>query len=212
MRILEVKELEIPEVKVIKFERFKDDRGYFTETYRWTDFTKELYKTDIPSKFVQANETWSYAGTFRGLHMQWAPYMGKLVRCIKGFLIDFALDIRLTSPTFGKMVVYEMLNDTCYPYAEWIWVPPGFAHGTLLVKDSLVEYLCTGEYNDKCEAGITVFDPDITWKITKDSSVRGIGNYLEHIRNITDKDKKAFTVEQWSKSPNAKEFVYGKGC
>lgn len=210
MRILEVKELEIPEVKVIKFERFKDDRGYFTETWRSSQFAKEVFGMEFPPEFVQANETWSYAKTFRGLHFQWAPYMGKLVRCIKGFLVDFALDIRLTSPTFGKMVVYEMLNDTCYPYAEWIWVPPGFAHGTLLVKDSLVEYLCTGAYNSDCEAGITIFDSSIEW-LSKDISIdrKELDNY---IKSITEKDRYSFTVEQWSKSPNAKEFVYGKGC
>ena len=205
MKILDVKELKISEIKVIKFARFMDHRGYFTETYRWIDFTKELYKTDIPSKFVQANETWSRAGTFRGLHFQWNPYMGKLVRCISGHLIDFALDIRLNSPTFGKILSYSLPSNETMAEAEWIYVPPGFAHGTLLIEDSIVEYLCTGGYNGECEAGISIFSDDIDWELCNWSN--GI---KVNAKYTTEKDRNAFTLKQWKENPNSKEFIYGE--
>ena len=209
MKILEVKELAIPGVKVIKFERFKDFRGYFTETMRDSEMMSIV--TGQFDNFVQYNETWSKAGTFRGLHMQWNPYMGKLVRCISGFLVDFALDVRLGSPTFGKMIAHSMPNLPNENYSEWIWVPPGFAHGTLLLEDSYCEYLCTGEYNSNCETGINIFDTNIEW-LTDNPSLCGNKVYRPEIRHITDKDRDAFNLDEWLESPNAKEFVYEKGC
>lgn len=204
MKILDFKELEIPEVQIVRFAHFNDERGYFTETYRKSDF-KNLPQEKFPYEFVQANETYSKAGTFRGLHFQWNPHMGKLVRCITGHLIDFALDIRLGSPTFGAIVAYEFKPED-NPNADWIWVPPGFAHGTLLLTDSYVEYLCTGEYSQGCEAGITIFDDDIDWSFINSQDVFNKIYWLQSIVHITEKDKDAFTLKQWKDNPNAKEF------
>jgi len=211
MKILEVKELAIPEVKTIKFERFTDFRGYFTETYRRSDFSFEFFGTNLPDKFVQANETWSRAGTFRGLHFQWNPYMGKLVRCISGWLIDFALDIRIGSPTFGNMVVHDMVELHDLHWQEWIWIPPGFAHGTLLVTESVCEYFCTGGYNGNCEAGISVFDTSIKWLFDKERPKETRDNFLKDFKDfeyMTAKDRNALTLDEWKKHPAAKEFKY----
>src|SRR3989338_6935458 len=104
MKILEVKNLAIPEVKAIKFARFTDERGYFTETYRESDF-----KPVIPSfKILQVNESHSQKGIIRGLHLQWNPYLGKLIRTIRGHMVDLVLDLRKNSPTYGKIIAYDM--------------------------------------------------------------------------------------------------------
>ena len=109
MKIINVEGLAIEAVKVITFARFTDVRGYFTETYRKTDF---LARADLGSlqdvSFVQCNESYSRAGTIRGLHFQWNPYMGKLVRTIQGRMLDLVLDIRKGSPTFGYMIAHDM--------------------------------------------------------------------------------------------------------
>jgi len=206
MKVLDFKKLKIPEVKILKFANFTDERGYFTEVYRESDFVN--ISIDFPSTFVQVNETYSKAGTFRGLHFQWNPYMGKLVRCIKGHLIDFALDIRLGSPTFGKIIAYEFRPERNSDFNAWIWVPPGFAHGTLLLEDSFVEYFCTGEYSPNYEAGITIYDKDIDWSFIEQEDVFNKIYWLQSIVYITKKDKNAFTLKQWKENLNSKEFEY----
>src|SRR4030042_88296 len=166
MKIIEIKELAIPEIKLIRYKRFTDHRGYFTETYRKSDL---LDSAEIPflirENFFQANESFSLKGAFRGLHFQWNPYMGKLVRPVTGHLIDFGLDIRKNSPTLGKIIGYDMPAAREDGFGEWIWIPPGFAHGILLLEDSLVEYFCTGEYSANCEAGISPFAVDFDWSL-----------------------------------------------
>ena len=208
MKILNVKELAIPEIKVIKFQRFTDFRGYFTETFRRSDFFKEIFKKKLAPEFVQTNESWSRSGTFRGLHMQWNPYMGKLVRCIVGHLIDYVLDIRLNSPTFGKIIGYDMPADPTINFSEWIWVPPGFAHGTLLIEDSLIEYFCTGEYNQKHEAGISPLDNDLNWSLCNNDLTRQFKAAVWNNPYLTDKDRQNPSLATWKKGSNAKEFTY----
>jgi len=98
MKIESIKTLEIPEIKVIRFSRFMDHRGFFTESYSVRDFSP--LKNEIGEwKVVQANESFSFENTIRGLHFQWNPYMGKLVRTVTGHMIVLILDIRLNSPT-----------------------------------------------------------------------------------------------------------------
>src|SRR5258706_12985222 len=103
MKVISVKPLLIPDIKVIKFKRFTDHRGYFTEHYRKSDF-----KDILDVNFVQYNESYSKSSTVRGLHFQWNPYMGKLVRTVYGRMLDTVLDIRKGSPTFGKAIIYDM--------------------------------------------------------------------------------------------------------
>ena len=126
MKILDVKSLAIEDVKVIRYARFCDHRGYFTEHYRQTDFTQHPEMAFMKNvAFVQCNESFSHKGTIRGLHFQWNPHMGKLVRPLFGHLVDLALDIRKESPTFGKIIAYDMPVKRDDEYAEWIWLPPG---------------------------------------------------------------------------------------
>src|SRR6266576_777714 len=148
MKILELKTLAIPEIKVLRFARFTDARGYFTETYRKTDFDNLAQCPSLQqSTFVQCSESYSKAGTIRGMHFQWNPYMGKLVRTVLGRMVDLILDIRSGSSTYGRIIAYDMPSDAEAAFAEWIWVPPGFAHGNFFTENSQIEYLCSGAYS-----------------------------------------------------------------
>jgi dTDP-4-dehydrorhamnose 3,5-epimerase len=211
MKILEIVELKIPEIKVFRYGRFADHRGYFTEHFRYSDFfgNKELpFKKD--EEFLQANESFSYKNTFRGLHFQWNPYMGKLVRPVTGSLMDFALDIRKNSPTFGKIIAYEMIVKRQDNFGEWIWVPPGFAHGILLPEDSLVEYFCTGEYSQGCEAGISPLSKDIDWSLCNNEIKAVFDSIVPLSELISEKDKNGHTLSSWLEDKNSDNFIYGK--
>jgi dTDP-4-dehydrorhamnose 3,5-epimerase len=211
VKILEITQLKIPEIKVVKYGRFADHRGYFTEHYRKSDF---FNNKELPIKqnegFVQANESFSYKNTFRGLHFQWNPYMGKLVRPVTGHLIDFALDIRKNSTTFGKIIAYEMKFKKEDSFGEWIWIPPGFAHGILLLEDSLVEYLCTGEYSQGCEAGISPLSKDIDWSLCNSELKSVFDGIITATEFISDKDKNGLTLADWLENRNSDYFIYGE--
>jgi dTDP-4-dehydrorhamnose 3,5-epimerase len=209
VKITGIQVLKIPEVKVIRFARFCDHRGYFTETYRQSDFLKQLpFMKGVT--FTQTNESYSKKGTIRGLHFQWNPYMGKLVRTLQGHLIDLALDIRTGSPTFGKIIGHDMPAQPSAETNEWIWVPPGFAHGTLLLEDTSIEYFCSGEYSPGCEAAISPVAPDINWDLC-DARLRDV--FHETVRGgalMTDKDRNGLTVQQWAGDDRAKHFPYAE--
>ena len=207
MVILEVKSLAIPEVKVIRYKRFVDHRGYFTETYRREDFEKELSKHLPGFKIEQVNESRSKKGVVRGLHLQWNPYMGKLVRTLYGHMVDIVLDLRAGSPTFGKAILYDMPARLDKDYGEWIWVPVGFAHGNFYLEDSAIEYFCTGRYSPGCEAGIYPFAEDIDWSLADEKLVKKF-KALEGKAIISEKDKKGLSVGEWKKKEFAEYFKY----
>lgn len=208
MKVTEVKELAIPEVKVIRFARFCDGRGYFTEIFRRSDFKNHIRMEFFKRiEFVQGNESFSKTGTIRGLHFQWSPPMGKLVRTIQGRMIDLVLDIRKYSPTFGKMIAYEMPCQPQREYAEWIWVPPGFAHGNLFSEDTTIEYLCTGEYNPECEAGISPLAADIDWEICeRDLREEFKAMCSSPIMIMSEKDRSAPNLTEWRKDQRSSHF------
>lgn len=209
MKIELVKSLEIPEIKVIKFSRFVDHRGYFTESYSLRDFSP--IKNEIGDwKVCQMNESFSKQNTIRGLHFQWNPNMGKLVRTVKGHMIDIILDIRLNSPTFGKIIMYNMPSKLEDDFNEWIWIPPGFAHGNVFTEDTIIQYLCSGEYSQGCEAGISPFSLDIDWSLCE-LPLQYVFSLVHHNLDlkITDKDKNGFSLEQWKLNDNSKNFIYG---
>jgi dTDP-4-dehydrorhamnose 3,5-epimerase len=162
MRILDVKSLAIPDVKIIRYARFADHRGFFAEHFRKSDFIT-LPQLDFLSgiEFFQCNESYSKPGTVRGLHFQWNPYMGKLVRTLSGRMVDLVMDIRKGSPTFGKILAYAMPANPTADFCEWIWVPVGFAHGNFFQDLTHIEYFCSGEYSPGCEAGVTPIAADI---------------------------------------------------
>ncbi|MBN1622132.1 MAG: dTDP-4-dehydrorhamnose 3,5-epimerase family protein [Endomicrobiales bacterium] len=211
MKIINVKSLKFPEIKVITFARFCDQRGYFTETYRKSDF--ESFK-DIDSlknvSFLQFNESFSKKNTIRGLHFQWNPYMGKLVRTLSGKMVDLVLDIRKKSPTFGKIIAYEMPSTSESDSAEWIWVPPGFAHGNFFSESTSIEYCCSGEYSPKCEAGISPLAKDIDWSLCEPKLKKQFDGLIKNNPLITDKDKNGYSLESWLKSSDSDNFIHKK--
>ena len=210
MKIIEVKSLAIPEVKVIRFARFCDHRGYFTESYNVNDFSNHPEMKFMQNiKFVQCNESFSKKGTVRGLHFQWNPYMGKLVRVLSGRMVDLVFDVRKKSPSFGKIIAYDMASKPDVDHNEWIWVPPGFAHGNFFTEDTLIEYFCSGTYSAGCEAGISPLAKDIDWSIC-DSSMKKLFDSIAPVTKlITDKDKNGFTLEAWVKDKKSDNFIFG---
>lgn len=211
MKILELKTLAIPEIKVLRFSRFADARGYFTETYRKTDFDNITGCPSLQmSTFVQCSESYSRSGTIRGLHFQWNPYMGKLVRTLVGHMVDLVLDIRLGSPTYGRIIAYDMPSDPAAAFAEWIWLPPGFAHGNFFTENSQIEYLCSGTYSQSCESVISPLAHDIDWSLCDPALKKGFDRLINEGPIITDKDKNAASVAAWKADPRAENFWFGK--
>lgn len=141
------KEQKIPGVFVITPQVFGDSRGYFVETFKAPDFAAY----GIPVNFVQDNESSSTKGVLRGLHFQKEHTQGKLVRVTTGRVYDVAADVRPGSPTYGQYVGVELNAEL----KNMFWVPPGFAHGFLVLSDIAVfTYKCTDVYDPKSEGGI----------------------------------------------------------
>ena len=211
MNIIEIQSLQIDAIKVIKFARFRDQRGYFTEHYRRGDVQGHPELGSLrDAEFVQCNESFSRAGTLRGLHFQWNPFMGKLVRTLSGRMLDIVLDIRKDASTFGKVLLYDMPHDPDADSQEWIWVPPGFAHGNLFPEDSTIEYLCTGEYSQGCEAGISPFAADLDWSLC-DPHLRAMFDALAPTSSlVTDKDRNGFTLAGWLHDERSDNFTLAK--
>jgi len=209
MEILEVKALAIPDLRVIRFGRFRDSRGYFTEPYRRGDLDKHPETAFFKGiSIVQANESWSRAGTIRGLHFQWNPYMGKLVRTLSGQMVDLALDIRKGSPTCGKIVAYDMPAAPDRKFDEWIWVPPGFAHGNYFPQATQIEYLCSGEYSPGCEGCVSPFAPDLDWSLASADLAKDFRALLQNHPVVSDKDRNAMSFAEWMKDARSNNFQY----
>lgn len=212
MKILGVDQLRIPEIKVIRFARFSDQRGYFTEHFRQSDFfTNPLTPFMKGVEFVQTNESFSRAGTVRGLHFQWNPYMGKLVRTLYGHMVDLVLDIRKGSPTFGKAIAYDMPSSRSEDFNEWIWVPPGFAHGNMFLEDTSIEYFCSGEYSPGNEAGISPLAEDIDWSLCDEDLKEAVQKTASTTQLITEKDRNGLSVSAWEKDQRSNNFIYVEG-
>ncbi len=205
MKILEIKSLAIPDVKVIKFSRFRDHRGFFTELYRKSDFEGIDFMKGV--EFSQCNESFSKINTIRGLHFQWNPYMGKLVRTIQGKMVDLFLDIRKNSPTYGKIAAYDMPSSYDMDYNEWIWVPVGFAHGNYFTEDSVIQYFCSGSYSPGCEAGISPFSKDIDWSLC-DRDLKHLFDVVQSRGALTtEKDENGYTLKEWGAKEESKHFI-----
>jgi len=142
-------------VLIIQPDVFKDDRGYFFESYNLNKFINE----QLELNFVQDNISKSKKGTIRGLHYQTGKSaQGKLCQVISGTVLDAAVDIRFNSPTFGKYIS-EILSEDNHTQ---IWIPPGFAHGfEVLSNEAIFHYKCTNYYNKEDERAILYNDPDI---------------------------------------------------
>ena len=152
---------EIPEVVLIKPKVFGDNRGFFMETYKKSEF----YANCIEIEFNQDNHSKSTAHVLRGLHFQKAPYgQAKIVRCTRGRIYDVAVDIRPESKTFGKYVKVELSEDN----KQMLFIPEGFAHGfVVLSEEAELNYKASGEYAPQADCGIIWNDKDINidWEI-----------------------------------------------
>jgi dTDP-4-dehydrorhamnose 3,5-epimerase len=174
---------EIPEVMIITPQVFEDDRGFFLESYHYTNF----HDNGITNPFVQENHSKSIRNVLRGLHFQKNSFsQGKLVRCTKGNLLDVAVDIRPDSPTFKKYVMVELSAKN----KKMLWIPAGLAHGFLALSDNVeLQYKCDNYYRKEADAGIIWNDSEINipWPVIqpilseKDRSLPTLQEYLNKI-------------------------------
>lgn len=158
---MKVIKTDIPEVVIIEPKVFGDHRGYFFESFSERDFAAEVREV----RFVQDNESKSCYGVLRGLHFQKPPHaQSKLVRVVKGRVLDVAVDIRRGSPTFGRHVAVELSEENHRQF----FIPRGFAHGFVVLSDEAVfQYKCDDFYAPECEGAVAWDDPDlgIDWGI-----------------------------------------------
>ncbi len=171
---MEIIKTDIEGLIIIKPQIFKDSRGYFFESFSQREFNEKV----TPIQFVQDNESCSSYGVMRGLHFQKPPYsQSKLVRCVKGSVLDVAIDIRKGSPTYGKHVAVELSAENHLQF----FIPKGFAHGyAVLSKEAIFQYKCDEFYTPQSEGGIQLMDESlgINWPISADDAI------------LSDKDKK----------------------
>lgn len=165
--MINVIKTEIEGVVIIEPKVFGDTRGYFFESWSQKDFD-ELVR---PVNFVQDNESMSTYGVMRGLHFQAPPFtQSKLVRCVKGAVLDVAVDIRKGSPTYGQHVAVELTEDNHRQF----FVPRGFAHGFAVLSETAVfQYKCDNFYAPQADGGISILDGSlgIDWRIPTDKAI-----------------------------------------
>jgi len=179
----------LEEVAVIVPDIFQDSRGFFMETFRRDRF-EDL---GIPTDFVQDNHSRSCKGVIRGLHFQWDPPMGKLMRVSVGAAYLVAVDIRKGSPSLGKWVGVHASAEN----RKQVWAPAGFARGFSALSDVVeIQYKCTGLYNSKAESAIRWNDPaiGIEWPVTDPI--------------VSEKDQRAQTLRDWLSTPQSEYFSY----
>lgn len=187
----EIESRHLDEVLVIAPRAIQDERGFFMETYR-ADLFSQLGITD---SFVQDNHSRSIKGVLRGLHFQWEPPMGKLMRVTVGSAFLVAVDIRPGSHTAGRWFGAEVSAEN----KKQIWAPAYFARGFLALSDVVeVQYKCTGAYNQKAESGIRWNDPDI--------GIEWPQLDVEYI--VSEKDQNARSLRNWLSSSEAQFFEY----
>ena len=178
---MEIIKTNIEGVVIIDPRIFKDDRGYFFESFSQREFEEKVCKTT----FVQDNESKSSYGVLRGLHFQKPPFaQSKLVRVIKGVVLDVAVDIRKGSPTFGQYVSVELTGENHRQF----FIPRGFAHGfSVLSEEVIFQYKCDNFYSPQSEGAIAWNDPDlnIDWRIPAEKVV------------LSEKDSKHPRLKDW---------------
>lgn len=164
---MEVIKTAIDGLLVIKPRVFEDARGYFFESFSQRDFEAQVGKVD----FVQDNESMSSYGVMRGLHFQRPPYtQSKLVRCVKGAVLDVAVDIRKGSPTYGQHVAIELSEENRLQF----YIPQGFAHGfSVLTETAVFQYKCDNFYAPQADDGISILDQSlgIDWRIPLERAI-----------------------------------------
>lgn len=186
---MEVIKTDIEGPVIIEPKVFGDSRGYFFESFSQRDFEAQVQKIN----FVQDNESMSSYGVMRGLHFQRPPYaQSKLVRCVKGKVLDVAVDIRKGSPTYGKHVAVELSEENHRQF----FIPRGFAHGFAVLSETAVfQYKCDNFYAPEADGGISITDESlcIDWGIPMEKAL------------LSEKDLKHICLKDFD-SP----FVYGE--
>ena len=186
---LHIEPTHISDVRIVRRTAARDQRGSFVEQFRADAFAA----AGLPLSVVQVNQSESRRGVVRGLHFQWDPPQGKLIRVAAGAAYLVSVDVRPGSPTLGEWHGVEMdaTQDT------QVWAPAGFARGFCALTDGcLVQYLCTGTYNPDTEGGIRWDDPElgIQWPLTDVI--------------LSEKDRGQPTLEEWLRRPEAVHFTY----
>lgn len=188
---MDVIKTDIEGVYIIEPKVFGDSRGYFFESFSEKDFKEKV--GDVT--FVQDNESMSRFGVMRGLHFQRPPYaQSKLVRCVKGKVIDVAVDIRKGSPTYGKHVATLLTEDNHRQF----YIPKGFAHGFAVLSESAIfQYKCDNFYHPEADGGISILDEslNIDWGLAIQDAI------------LSEKDTKHPTLAEFD-TP----FVYKENC
>lgn len=177
---------------IIEPKVFKDARGYFFESFSQREFEQKVRKIN----FVQDNESMSSYGVMRGLHFQRPPYsQSKLVRCVKGRVLDVAVDIRKGSPTYGEHVAVELSEDNHRQF----FVPRGFAHGFVVLSETAIfQYKCDNFYAPEADGGINIKDESlgIDWQIATEDAL------------LSEKDLKHFCLKEFDSPFDYNENLY----
>ena len=191
--MIEVIKTDIDGVLIIEPKVFGDARGYFLESFNAKEFAE---KTGLNINFVQDNESMSSYGVMRGLHFQRPPFtQSKLVRCVKGAVLDVAVDIRKGSPTYGQHVAVELTEDNHRQF----FVPRGFAHGFAVLSETAVfQYKCDNFYAPQADGGISILDDSlgIEWRIPTDNAL------------LSDKDTKHPLLKDFDSPFSITEDLY----
>lgn len=186
---IKIESRRLGDVVVLVPEIFQDPRGFFMETFREDQFME----LGLPHRFVQDNHSRSAKGVVRGLHFQWDPPMGKLMRVTQGKAFLVAVDLRKGSPTLGQWTGIEASTEN----RREVWAPAGFARGFCVLSEfAEIQYKCTGLYNHCGESGIRWDDPQIGVKWPGDN------------HSLSDKDRTAQTLQEWLAKPESDHFRF----
>ena len=181
----------LPEVRLVRPRLFPDERGWFAEVLR----TDQFAELGLPTAFAQVNQSRSVRGVVRGLHFQWDPPQGKLMRVVTGRAFMVAADVRPGSPTLGQVVTVDASADEPVLF----WAPATFARGFAALSDvAEIEYFCTAPYNPASETAVRWDDPDlgIPWPVTDPV--------------LSPKDASAGTLEDWLARPESAAFAWSR--
>lgn len=183
-----IEDTPLPGVRIVHPGSFDDHRGFFSEVYREDEFAK----AGMPARFVQVNHSKSAKHVLRGLHFQYDPPLGKLMRVIAGRAFLVAVDLRTDSPTLGRWYGREFTAAS----KQQLWAPASFARGVCALEEGTeIEYFCTAQYNAPGETGVRWNDPaiGITWPVKEPV--------------LSERDTTAQTLAQWLARPESRRFT-----
>lgn len=184
---MNVQEFPVSGLKLLTLKSYPDERGFFCERFKQSYFQEIKFPGSMPTPFVQDNFSRSKARVLRGLHYQWDRPQGKLVTCLAGKILDVAVDLRVSSKTFGVVTQVELSGEV----PQWFWIPAGFAHGFCVLgeQEADILYKCDQEYNSAGESGIRFDDPDLKIKWPSEKLV------------VSERDRKMASLQDYKRSP-----------